>query len=368
LQEKLRGLNWPIVLVICAIAGLGIAVLYSVAGGTLEPWAIRQIVRFSLFALLMLGLAMVDLKVWLRIAYPSYGVTVILLVIVEIFGQINGGAQRWVDLGVITIQPSEFMKITLMLALARYFHDLPRVHVTDLASLAPPLVLILLPVALVLMQPNLGTATMLLAAGVAILFLAGAPIWLFLGAGAAGIAALPLIWAFMHDYQKRRVLAFLDPSQDPLGSGYNITQSMIAIGSGGLTGKGFLNSTQSTLDFLPEHHTDFIFSAIMEEWGLLGGVALLAGYGVLMGWGIWVAVTSRSSFGRLVAIGLSITIFLYIAINMSMVMGLAPVVGIPLPLISYGGSAMMTVMMALGVIFACSIHRDATLGRDPRED
>jgi rod shape determining protein RodA len=367
LPGKLRGINWWIVLLILAIGGLGVAMLYSVAGGSWTPWALNQAIRFSLLACIMLAMATVDLEVWLRIAYPAYGVVLLLLVGVEIVGQLGGGAQRWIDLGVIAIQPSEFMKLALVLALARYFHELPRVLVSDLPRLGPAAALILVPACLVLLQPNLGTASLIILAGAGIIFLAGAPPWLFWTAGGAGLASLPIIWGLMHDYQKRRVLTFLDPSADPLGSGYNITQSMIAIGSGGLFGKGFLNGTQGALDFLPEHHTDFIFSAIMEELGLMGGVALLASYIALISWAFWVALTARSQFGRLVAAGMAINLFLYIAINMSMVMGLAPVVGIPLPLISYGGSAMMTVLFALGIVFSVSIQRDLTLGRDPDE-
>lgn len=363
LIRKLADLNWWIIALVIALGTFGSAVLYSVAGGQAEPWAMVQLVRFLVLVGLMLALALVDLRVWYAIAYPVYGVVLLLLLAVELIGVVGGGAQRWIDLGVIRLQPSELMKIALVLALARFFHQLPRVYVANLPSLLVPLVMILLPVMLVLLQPNLGTATMLLVAGVTVIFLAGAAPWLFWAAGGSLLLSLPVVWALMHDYQRQRVLTFLDPSQDPLGSGYNITQSMIAIGSGGAWGKGYLHGTQGALEFLPEHHTDFIFAAIAEEFGFLGGLILLVTYGAILVWAMLVALSTRSTFGRLLAMGLAMSIFLYIAINLAMVMGLAPVVGIPLPLLSYGGSAMMTVLMALGLIFAISLNRDDPLAR-----
>lgn len=364
--RRLAGLNWGIILLVLLMGSFGSAMLYSVAGAKAEPWALVQFVRFLVLMSLMFAFALIDLRVWFRIAYPAYGVVLALLVAVELMGVVGGGAQRWIDLGVINLQPSELMKITLVLALARYFHQLPRVYATHLPALVIPAVMIVLPVALVLLQPNLGTATMLIVASATVVFLAGASQWLFWSAGGAVMLSLPVIWTLMHDYQRQRVLTFLDPGQDPLGSGYNITQSMIAIGSGGGIGKGFLHGTQGALEFLPEHHTDFIFAAIAEEFGFAGGIGLLLAYGIILGWALFVARASRSTFGRLVAMGLGMSIFLYIAINLAMVMGLAPVVGIPLPLMSYGGSAMMTVLMALGLILSASLQRDDPLARDGR--
>lgn len=368
IPEKLRHLNWWIVLVIFLIGGFGTAILYSAAGdgGSFEPYAVRQGLRFLLLLLLMLGIATVPLSAWLKIAYPAYGIVILLLLVVEALGAIAGGSQRWVDLGLIRLQPSEFMKLTLVLALARYYHFLPRVYVTQPYQLIPPLAMISVPALLVLLQPDLGTATLITAGGIGLMFLAGVRAWLFGGGIALVSAALPIAWGFMRDYQRKRVLIFMDPEMDPLGAGYHITQSKIAIGSGGVFGKGFLQGTQGHLKFLPEMHTDFIFAMMSEEWGLAGGLFILGSFAILIGWGLWVALTSRSHFGRLVAMGLTVTIFLYVAINMLMVMGLAPVVGIPLPLISYGGSAMMTVLIAFGILFSCSLDKEGgSLGQGP---
>jgi rod shape determining protein RodA len=281
------------------------------------------------------------------------------LIGVEVLGRVSGGSQRWLDLGFIQLQPSEFMKIAVVLVLARYYHFLPRGYETRLNALLPALALIGLPAALVMLQPDLGTAMAITFGGVIVMFLAGVRLWLFLGAGLAGIAAMPLAWSMLHDYQRKRVLIFLDPSTDPRGAGYHITQSKIAIGSGGFSGKGYLEGTQSHLDYLPELQTDFIFATMAEEWGFLGGLFIIVMYGLVLAWGISVALKARGQFQRLLAMGLTATLFFYLAINMMMVMGLAPVVGIPLPLISYGGSAMMTVLILLGLIMG--IARQNTL-------
>lgn len=371
IPEKLRRLNWWIVFVILGLTGFGLAVLYSAAGdgGTFQPYAMKQSIRFAMFFVMMLGLATIDLKWWLKIAYPSYGTVLALLIIVEVFGKVAGGAQRWIDLGIIRLQPSEFMKITIVLALARYYHNLPRVYVTSFYHMLPPLAMIGVPVSLVLLQPDLGTSILITAGGIGLMFLAGIRAWLFWAAGAIMAAALPIVWSMMHDYQQKRVMIFLNPEMDPLGSGYHITQSKIAIGSGGIFGKGYLMGTQSHLDFLPEMHTDFVFAMMAEEWGLMGGLFILALFGILLSWGLWTALMSRSQFGRLLAMGLTVTIFLYVAINLMMVMGLAPVVGVPLPLLSYGGSAMLTVMIAFGILFSCSLNRNMAMlseGPNPR--
>jgi rod shape determining protein RodA len=289
-------------------------------------------------------------------AYPFYVGALILLLIVELFGKIGMGAQRWIDLGFIRLQPSEFMKLAVVLSLAKYFHRLPPAFTTSPSALIPPVLMVGIPAALVMLQPDLGTAMMITMAGVLLLFMAGLPLRWFMAAGAAVLLLLPAAWSLLHDYQKNRVLVFMDPESDPLGTGYHITQSKIAIGSGGLFGKGFLQGTQSHLEYLPESHTDFIFASMAEEWGMAGGLLLLLGYSYLIRWGWRQAADGRTAFTRLTAIGLSFTLFLYVAINLSMVMGLAPVVGIPLPLMSYGGSAMMTVMILLGILMA--LHRD----------
>ncbi len=348
--RELGRLPWGIVVVITALTGFGLVVLYSAAGGSFSPWAMKQGLRFGVLIVAMLGLAMVRPDRWLKLAWPIYGVTLLGLVGVELLGRVRGGSQRWLDIGIIQLQPSEFMKLAIVLVLAHYYQHLPRGYETRARALWPPLALIAVPAGLVMLQPDLGTALAISFGGIVMLFLAGVRIWLFVGAGLAGAAALPLVWNLLHDYQRKRVLIFLDPASDPRGAGYHITQSKIAIGSGGLTGKGFLNGTQSHLDYLPELHTDFVFATMAEEWGLLGGLFIILGFGIILAWGISVALKARSRFQRLLALGMTATLFFYLAINMMMVMGLAPVVGIPLPLISYGGSAMMTVLILIGLI------------------
>ena len=349
-MRELGLMPWGIVAVITALSSFGLVVLYSAAGGSLTPWALKQGIRFVILMTACLALALVKPDTWLKFAWPIYGGVLIALVGVELLGRVGGGSQRWLDLGIIQLQPSEFMKLAIVLVLARYYHFLPRGYETAPKALWPPLLLIALPAALVMLQPDLGTALAISFGGVVVLFLAGVRLWLFIGAGLAGAAAMPMVWSLMHDYQRKRVLIFLDPSTDPRGAGYHITQSKIAIGSGGLSGKGFLNGTQSHLDYLPELHTDFVFATMAEEWGLLGGLFVIIGFGLVLAWGITTAMRARGQFQRLLALGLTATLFFYLAINMMMVMGLAPVVGIPLPLISYGGSAMMTVLILIGLI------------------
>ena len=348
--RELARLPWGIVLVIVALGSFGLVVLYSAAGGSLTPWALKQGIRFVILLGFMLALAMIRPETWMRLAWPIYGIVLLGLIGVELLGRVGGGSQRWLDIGIIQLQPSEFMKLAIVLVLARYYQSLPRGFETRLNALLPALALIAFPAALVMLQPDLGTALAITFGGVVVMFLAGVRLWLFIGAGVAGAAAMPLVWSMMHEYQRKRVLIFLDPSTDPRGAGYHITQSKIAIGSGGLTGKGFLNGTQSHLDYLPELHTDFIFATMAEEWGLIGGLFIILGFGIILAWGVRVALNGKTQFERLLTLGLTATLFFYLAINMMMVMGLAPVVGIPLPLISFGGSAMMTVLILLGII------------------
>jgi rod shape determining protein RodA len=341
---------WGIVLVVTALAGFGCIILYSAAGGSLSPWALKHGLRFAILMTVSIGIALVKPERWLALAWPIYGAVLVGLIGVELLGRVGGGSQRWLDLGFIQLQPSEFMKIAVVMVLARYYHFLPRGYETRLNALLPALALIALPAALVMLQPDLGTALSITFGGIMVMFLAGVRLWLFVGAGVAAIGAMPLVWSLLHDYQKKRVLIFLDPATDPRGAGYHITQSKIAIGSGGFSGKGYLAGTQSHLDYLPELQTDFIFATMAEEWGFLGGLFIIVLYGTVLAWGISTALKARGQFQRLLAMGLTMTLFFYLAINMMMVMGLAPVVGIPLPLISYGGSAMMTVLVLLGLI------------------
>jgi len=363
IAEKLLSLNWGLVLLLGAIAAIGIAMLYSAANGAWQPWAEKQAIRFGVAALIMLGAALVDLRTWLRIAYWFYGIVIVLLIAVEIRGAVGMGAQRWIDLGVIQIQPSELMKIAAVMALARYFNGLTIEEVGKPIRLVVPALLILLPAALVMKQPDLGTALMLVLGGGVMFFLAGVRLWQFGLVLAAGMAAVPVAWRFMHDYQKNRIYTFLDPESDPLGAGYHSLQSKIAIGSGGWAGKGFLMGTQSHLSFLPERQTDFIFTMLAEEWGFIGGCVLLGLYLMIVAYGYAIAFRARNHFGRLLALGVTTNLFLYVFINTAMVMGLIPVVGVPLPLISYGGTALLTVMFGFGVLMSVYIHRDVRIGR-----
>jgi rod shape determining protein RodA len=361
LGQRLLGLNWGIVFINILIACIGFAMLYSVAGGEWEPWAARQSVRFAGALLIMLTIAVIDIRYWMAFAYPAWAIGVFLLVAVEFAGAIGMGGQRWLDIGFMRLQPSELTKIAVVMALARYFHGRNYDQSRSLKSLFTPMLLVFIPVALVVRQPDLGTALMIIAGGIAILFLAGLPAWLFVVGGVAVAAAIPVGWQFLRDYQKDRVLTFLNPESDPLGAGYQITQSKIALGSGGMTGKGFLEGTQSQLNFLPEMKTDFIFTVLAEEFGLVGALIVLVLYGIVLGYGLLMGIGCRNQFGRLMAGGLAITLFLYVLINVGMVMGLMPVVGVPLPMISYGGSAMLTWMIAYGLILSVATHRHVTL-------
>ena len=363
LREKLIHLNWEMVAMITLIAGIGFAMLFSAANGDMSPWASRQMVRFGIGVVLMLVIAVIDIRFWLKVSYALYGISLILLATVEVMGSVGMGAQRWLDLTVIQLQPSETMKIALVIALARYFHGLEADDAGRARYLIVPLILITAPMALVLRQPDLGTAGVLGLIGIIMLWLAGARVWQFMLVGGAAIAAVPIGWQFLHGYQKQRLLTFLNPENDPLGAGYHIMQSKIALGSGGMFGKGFLSGTQSHLNFLPEKQTDFIFTMLAEEFGLIGGTGLVALYALLIGYCIYIAFRCRSQFARLLAMGLVANFFLYVFINIAMVMGLVPVVGVPLPLISHGGTAMLTVLIGFGLVMSCWLHRDTYINR-----
>ena len=363
IRQKLLRLNWELVLLIVLTASIGFAMLYSAANGSFDPWASRQISRFSVGVAMMLVVALVDIRLWLRGSYIIYGACLMLLAAVELKGSIGMGAQRWLDLGFFQLQPSELMKITVILALARYFHGFDVDEAGRLRNLWIPVLIVVAPIALVLRQPDLGTAMVVAMVGVSMFWLGGARLWQF-GVVAAGVAAaVPLAWQFLHAYQKQRIFTFLNPENDPLGSGYHILQSKIALGSGGLFGKGFLEGTQSHLNFLPEKQTDFIFTMLAEEFGLIGGAGLIALYGLLIAYGVFIAFRCCSQFARLLAMGLSVNFFLYVFINIAMVMGILPVVGVPLPLISYGGTAMLTVLIGFGLIMSCWLHRDMYINR-----
>jgi rod shape determining protein RodA len=365
LLEKLRLLSWPFVLVVALVALVGYGMLYSAGGGSHGPWAWRHGVRFGVGVGIMVVVALIDLRFWFRCAYLAYGAALLGLIAVELVGQVSMGAQRWLDLGVIQLQPSEVMKIALVMALARYFHSAYLEDVARPLHLITPVLMAVVPATLVLKQPDLGTATMLLAGAGAMFLLAGVRWWKFALVLGTVLVTLPIAWQQLHDYQKQRVMTFLDAERDPLGTGYHIIQSKIALGSGGLWGKGFLKGTQSQLSFLPEKQTDFVFTMLAEEAGLIGAAGLLLLFLVLLGYGLLFALRARSHFGRLLAGGIAATVCLYVVINVAMVTGLIPVVGVPLPLISYGGTAMVTVLVGFGLMLGVDIHRDVVIPRFP---
>ena len=362
--RKVLYLNWPILLLLVAVASVGFLMLYSVAGGTFSRWTEPQMQRFGLGLVVMLVIAMVPIWFWRNMAALAYLVSLLLLLAVEFFGVTGGGAQRWIDLGFMRLQPSELAKVTLVLFLAAYYDWLPMKKVSHPFWVAVPVFFILLPTALVLTQPDLGTALLLIFGGAGLMFVAGVHWGYFAAVLASGIGLIAAVlqsrgtsWQLLKDYQYRRIDTFLDPAQDPLNAGYHITQAKIALGSGGWTGRGFMQGTQSRLNFLPEKHTDFIFTTLAEEFGFLGGISLLGLYALIIVFCVATALSNKDRFSSLLTLGIALTFFLYFAVNMSMVMGLAPVVGVPLPLVSYGGSAMLVLMVAFGLVQSAHIHK-----------
>jgi rod shape determining protein RodA len=362
--RKFVHLNWPLVLLLISVAGVGFLMLYSVAGGSFTPWAEPQMKRFGVGLVVMLMVAVVPIWFWRNIAVVAYSMTIVLLIFVDLFGAVGMGAQRWIDLGFMRLQPSELMKITMIMLLAAYYDWLPAKRISRPFWVVIPVLLILLPTFMVLRQPDLGTSLLLITAGGGMMFLAGVHWAYFAAVLSAGIGLVVAVfqsrgteWQMLKDYQFRRIDTFLDPASDPLGAGYHITQSKIALGSGGWTGRGFMQGTQSRLNFLPEKQTDFIFTTLAEEFGFVGGVSLLTLYILITIFCIFTALATRDRFSSLVTLGVALTFFLFFAVNMSMVMGLAPVVGVPLPLVSYGGSAMMVLMVGFGLVQSAHIHR-----------
>ena len=364
LREKLSHMHWLFIILLCVTASVGFAMLYSAAGGNLDPWASRQIVRFALGLGGMAIIAVTDIRLWLRYAYVVYFIVLALLVAVEIAGFVGMGAQRWISLGAFNVQPSELMKVAVVLALARYFHGISIEEIERPSLLVPPLLIVAVPAFLILRQPDLGTTLMIVMASVGIFFAAGVKMWKFALVGVIGLASAPVAWFYvLRDYQRARIMTFINPESDTLGSGYHIIQSKIALGSGGVFGKGYLMGTQGHLNFLPEKQTDFIFTMLAEEFGLVGGLTLLGLYIIILFYGFSISLSSRNHFGRLLGMGVTITFFLYIFINIAMVMGLVPVVGVPLPLVSYGGTAMLTILFGFGLLMCVHINRDLTIGR-----
>lgn len=363
LQEKLLSISWPFIVLVTLTASVGFVSLYSASGGSFQPWAGPQAIKFVIGVIGLIITALIDIRLWMRFAYVIFGLVALSLVYVDLVGHGAMGAQRWIALGPLQFQPSEAMKIATVLALARFFHGSTAEDVKNPLYLLAPLGIIALPVLLVLKQPDLGTAIMIVAVSGAMFFVAGVSYWMFAIVAAAAVGAMPVLWHFLHDYQKQRIAIFMDPESDPLGAGYHITQSKIALGSGGMMGKGFLHGTQSHLNFLPEKQTDFIFTLFTEEWGFTGGVALMALFALIIVYGYFMAFSCQNQFGRLLATGIIINFSLYIFINIGMVMGLLPVVGVPLPLISYAGTAMLSVLFGFGLMMSAHVHRDVKFSR-----
>ncbi|MFD1797630.1 rod shape-determining protein RodA [Paracoccus aurantiacus] len=362
--RKFLSLNWPLVFLLAAVASTGFLMLYSVAGGDIDTWARPQMERFAVGMVLMIALGFVPIWFWRGISVFAYVICVLLLLAVDLIGHEGMGAQRWLDLGPVMLQPSELMKVALVLMLAAYYGWLDISKISHPVWVLIPVLLILLPTALVLQQPDLGTSLLLLMGGGIVMFAAGVSLWYFGAVIAAGVGLVWTVlesrgtpWQLLHDYQFRRIDTFLDPSTDPLGAGYNITQAQIALGSGGWSGRGFMEGTQSRGDFLPEKHTDFIFTSLAEQFGFVGASSLLVLYALIIGFCMYSALTNRDRFASLLTIGIAGTFFLFFSINMGMVMGLLPVVGVPLPLVSYGGTAMMILFMAFGMVQSAHVHR-----------
>ena len=364
IREKLYNISFSYVMFIVILAAIGIVMLYSAANGNWSPWAVNQLIRFGMGFAVMIVLALTDIKLLLRYAYVFYFITLILLVVVEVAGHTGMGATRWINLGFIKLQPSEFMKIAMVLVLARYFHTSSLQSIESVRGIIPPLLMAIFPAFLIVLQPDLGTALMLIFTTAAMFFVVGVQIWKFVVVFIGGLITIPFAWHFLHDYQQNRVLTFLNPERDPLGAGYHIIQSKIALGSGGVFGKGFLKGSQSHLNFLPEKHTDFIFTMLSEEFGLVGAVLVVILNILILAYSYSFALKSTSYFGKLLAIGLATNYFMYVFINIAMVLGLLPVVGIPLPLISYGGTVMLSIMASFGIILCVHINRNVPLGKD----
>lgn len=360
LEDQIARLHWPLIIMLSLIAGAGVATLYSVGGGSWSPWAGTHALRYAISLGAMIVIGFVGIRYWMALSYPIYALALVALALVPLIGEVNMGARRWIDLGPMQFQPSELMKIGIVLALARYYHGLRAEQVSHILYLIPPIVMIGAPVGLVFLQPDLGTAVMIGATGAAIMVLAGLS-WrlIFLGAaGAVGAAIAAFRFGILHDYQLKRIFTFLDPDSDPLGAGYHLLQSKIGIGSGGVVGKGYMQGTQRELNFLPEMQTDFIFTIFGEEFGFVGAIVLLLIYFAIVMTGVNIALRSRSHFARLAALGVTVTFALYVLINTGMVMGLAPVVGVPLPLVSYGGTVMLTIMAGFGIVMSAHMSRD----------
>ena len=362
LSQKLEQLNWLLISLILVLATIGFLMLYSAGGGSFRPWLIKQLAFFSVFFLVMIFIAITDIRIWFKLSYIFYAIALGMVIVVDIMGHNAMGATRWFRIGWLTVQPSEIMKVCTVFALARYFYNTEADNIGKIKYIIVPILLIAVPAFFIFYQPDLGTATILTLVGISILFLAGVKVWKFIIVGIGGLAAIPFLWIFvLYDYQKQRILTFLNPANDPLGSGYNIIQSKIAIGSGGLFGKGYLQGTQGQLNFLPEKQTDFIFTMLSEELGFIGSFCTIAIYSAIIAIGISIATNTKHQYGRLLVMGVINIFFIHMFINMGMGMGLIPVVGAPLPLISYGGTITASMLIGFGLVLNVDANKNLDL-------
>ena len=359
--SRLRSINFFFLLIVILIFLFGVLSLYSVSGGEFNSWPVKHIERFLLGLIVFFAICLIDIKFFFILAYPIFLFSLLFLMIVPFFGTEISGATRWIQIGGISLQPSEFIKFTLILALAKYFHSSTDERMIFIKKFILPLIIILIPVVIVASQPDLGTAVVIFIGGISIFWIIGLNYRYFITGGVMIFLSIPLLWQYLKDYQKERVFTFFNPERDPLGNGYHIMQSKIALGSGGVLGKGYLDGTQSHLNFLPEMHTDFIFTMFGEEFGFLGATALISLYAGLIFLSIKMSLQSRSDFGKYLSLGVSTVFFIYVFVNISMVTGLLPVVGVPLPLVSYGGSSMLAVMGGFGLLMNCYIHQKTIL-------
>jgi len=364
LRSKLYEVNWLLVVLLLLVGLVGVIMIFAATDGVWSRGASQHLMRLSFCSVIMIGIALVDMKIWYNLAYPIYFLALLLLIGVEVFGISVNGSQRWLDFKIIRLQPSEVMKLAIVLALARFFHDIPQWRVSHVTGLFVALLIIFLPMSLILRQPDLGTALLVAATGFTLIFLVGVNWRIIVSAVVSGTIAIPLFFRFgLKEYQRARIATFLDPTRDPTGASYHITQSKIALGSGGVSGKGFMNGTQRQLEYVPENRTDFIFTVIGEEFGLIGSLMTMGLYLSVIGLCLWLSYQCKHVFSRLLILGITTTFILYIFINLAMVMGLVPVVGVPLPLISYGGTVVLTVMLGFGLVLSAHLHRQNDLPR-----
>ena len=361
---RIRSINFYFLFIVTIIFLFGVLSLYSVSNGDFNSWPIKHIQRFLIGLIVFFTICSIDIKFFFIFAYPIFLLSLIFLIIVHFVGTEIYGATRWIKIAGISLQPSEFIKFTLVLALAKYFHSYNEVtnnFIQFIKKFILPLAIILVPVFIVAAQPDLGTAVVIFIGGVSIFWIVGLNYKYFISSGLIIILSIPLLWQYLKDYQKERVFTFFNPERDPLGNGYHIMQSKIALGSGGILGKGYQEGTQSHLNFLPEMHTDFIFTVFGEEFGFLGALLLIFLYLGLIFLSIKMGLQSSSNFGKYLSLGVSTVFFIYVFVNIAMVTGLLPVVGVPLPLVSFGGSSMLAVMMGFGLLMNCYIHQKTIL-------